>query len=168
MITGTLISSVVGALLGFFSSLAIFYIQERWKDNYQQKQLLNNFKRELSFNIRFFNQYKKDLQDLLNKIEADEKISFFTFNHHKIQKIFLLKALNLGILYDPLEPKDVVEIDYMLTFFSQASNEIAKTTLNAYTRGNIEKEELVEFLEQEINFLIKYKKLLKRISLKLA
>lgn len=163
----TIIASFIGYFFGFIFSLIIFYLKENFKTQETKNQLTVNLQRELKFNIKFLQIYKRELNELINKINLDEELENATFSYDKVRTLFIVKAFDEGFLYDPLQTKDIVEIGYMVKFFDKRSNEYANNLVKQYETNQIDKEEILESFEQELEFIEKYLKLLNEIKPKL-
>jgi len=158
------LATFIGALAAFVFSLVLFYLQEKFKEGKNGKTLMSNIKKECDFNVIFLEDFKDQFDKFLRKISANDKSAFLPLKFEKVQRLFISKAFNEGLLYDSLKAEELQELDSMLDYFSQSTNNFFWTRLQAFCSGKTDAAAALpgfEFDKEKIQKYINFQKLIK-------
>lgn len=160
-------STFIGAFAAFIFSLTLFYLTEKWKNSRMNKDLNRNLQKEFDFNVNFLKKFKTDYEKMLRQITADDVQIYTIFRFNKLQRLFILEAFNKGLLYQYLTVDDINDLDAMLNYFNNVSDQLSWDTLNNYKGNAGTKQEALRKFEYDKEQIEKYLKLQKSLKEKL-
>ncbi len=161
-----MLSTFIGAVAAFIFSIFLFYLTELWKSNREKSGLIKNLIKEFEFNISYLESYRADYEKLLRQITADVKNIMAVFRFNKLQRLFLLEAFNKGILYEQLNTDEISDIDAMLTYFNNVSDNLAYRDLTMLNNGEFKKEDALQRYEYDKSQIEKYIKIINNLKAK--
>lgn len=162
-----ILSTFIGALAGFIFSIFLFYLTEKFKINKTNKDLSNNLQKELNHNISFLENYKDEFEKIIRKISANDKQIFTTFRFNKLRRLFILEALNKGLLYKYLSSEEIDELDAMLDYFNVSMDQIHYRYVENYINNTMPQQNTLQMFEFNRDLIVKYLKLIKDLKVKL-
>ena len=162
-----IIATFSGALAAFIFSLVLFYLTEKWKNSKINKDLCQNLQKEFDYNINFLELFNNDIDKMLRKISSKDLTIFIVFRFYKLQRLFILETFNKGLLYKYLTIDDITDIDTMLTYFNNSTDQYAWNTLEDYQKGKILPKDALNKFEYDKTEVEKYIKILKKLKSKL-
>ena len=110
-----LFSTFIGAFLGFWFSIALFFIAYHFQQRTQKNTLKDNLAKELEYNIVFLKGKLEDIGKAIEKITVDNKNTFFySCNFTGYQALFLNEYFKKGLLYKKLKPKEISDLESLL------------------------------------------------------
>jgi hypothetical protein len=141
------IPTLVGTMAGFIFSIALFYCTEKIKQERDRRRILKNLMRELTFNLRLYDQWLKGIEQARPQVGAGDKNIFLYIDYTRIARTFIIQALPEGLLYDILADEDLLELDTALRLCNPNSVNDFSEALNQWKLGNIGNPEMFQKLE---------------------
>lgn len=135
----TIGATFIGALLAFIFSFILFLIQVWIKERLRLKKLKTNLISEIEFNLSFLEKYREDINDLIGRIQADDKEVYFNMRSHKLQRSFITQYFTEGLLYEKLTADEIDDLDSILGFFTDTTNRLGWEKLDQFRSGDITK-----------------------------
>lgn len=156
-------ATFIGALLAFIFSLFLFLLQEKLRENARIKKLKSSLTREINYNLSFLDKYKSEIDDLIGKIQVDDKQVYTIMQYHRFQRLFLQQAFVEGILYEKI-PDDIDKLASIFEWFSDNTNSFGWQIINGYREGTVTQAAAREHFKYDLNKLKEAIELLKKIE----
>jgi len=162
-----IIATFIGALVAFIFSLFLFYLTEKWKNDRINKNLNKNLQKEFDFNVHFLEQFQADFEKMLRQITAKDTQIYTIFRFNKLQRLFILEAFEKGLLYQYLSADEINELDSMLNYFNNTSDQYSWGILNEYKVDVTTQQDALRKFEYDKDQIERYLNLQKTLKNKL-
>jgi len=117
----SVISSSIGAFVGFLGALIIFFVKEWWQTNTNKTSIIENLKLELTYNITLYNDFEQKVQECIEAISNDSKSVYLTLDYDFIGTHFAIQFYRNGLLLKYFHPEDMRRWNVMLTLIGEGA-----------------------------------------------
>jgi len=132
-----LLSTFIGALLGFIFSICLFYFTNKWA--------------------------KKAIE----KITVNDKDVFYYFNYIGYQRLFIQTYFQQGFLYEKLNPEDINLLDTILNHMGQGIEFYINNSMQRWKEGAMDQKDVLRIMTFERDNIEKYIKEIHRMKQKI-
>lgn len=112
--TENVISTGIGAFLGFIFAILLFYFTEKWKEEKIKKRLESSVAKELDYNIKLFNQQIGNLNKIIEEVAANNKSIHISYGFKNFQSSLLSIYYNTGHAVEKLTSEDILYLSTIL------------------------------------------------------
>ncbi|MFL6260880.1 MAG: hypothetical protein ACJ76Y_14320 [Thermoanaerobaculia bacterium] len=141
------LATLIGTLAGFIFSIVLFYVSEHVKRSRDRTKIVTGLKREAAFNVSLCDLWLHSFADIRLKMAAGDKQAVFNYiDYTRTLRIFVQEALRAGILYDLLSDTELVDLDKILRFLNNMSEQDINAKIHQWKTGEIEAPEMSQAL----------------------
>ena len=162
-----IISTFIGAFLGFIFSICLFYLTNKWSKKSQRKSLEKNLIKEFEFNEHYLQKILEDLKKAIEKITVNDKNVFYYFNYVSFQRLFTQTYFQQGFLYGKLDPDDINLLDTILSRMTQGGEYYINNSIQKWKEANLNQQQILSILSFERDSIEKFIKDIDRIKKKI-
>ena len=162
-----IISTFIGAFLGFVFSICLFYLTNKWSKKTQRKSLEKNLIKEFEFNEHYLQKILEDLKKAIEKITVNDKNVFYYFNYVSFQRLFTQTYFQQGFLYGKLDPDDINLLDTILSRMTQGGEYYINNSIQKWKEANLNQQQILSILSFERDSIEKFIKDINRIKQKI-
>jgi len=112
--TENVISTGIGAFLGFIFAILLFYFTEKWKEDKIRKRLESSVAKELDFNIKLFNQQIGNLNKAIEEVASNNRAILISYGFKNFQSSLLSIYYNSGHAVEKLTSEDILYLSTIL------------------------------------------------------
>jgi len=164
----SLISTFIGALLGFIFSLCLFYLVNKWNRNLQRKSLQKNLIKEFEFNGHYLQSLLGNLNKAIEKINADDKKLYYYCYYKDFQRLFIHLYFQQGIHYEKLNPDDINLLITILNHMTQDVQYFVNSSIQSWKDTKISQQEILDILRFQRDTIEKFIKDIGQIKKKIS
>lgn len=157
------LSTAIGATLGFVFSIALFYISQRVRENTWRRDVRKSFYRELEFNRDYVVAQLDALEKTIERVSNDEREVFPVVRFSGLRTVAYGQYVASGYIWDDLKPKDVSELDEMLWDLGPGAEQLVFETVDGWKRGDSDKTTTYNHLDWKRTQLRRHVELLDRV-----
>jgi phosphate/sulfate permease len=150
------LSTFIGAILGFIFSIFLFYLTQKWSNRTEKKSLEKNLIKELEFNEHYLSKILQDIKKTIEQITVNDKQVYYYFNYMSYQRTFIQTYFQKGYLYEKLEPEDINLIDTILTRITWAGQEYINTSIQKWKAGSLDQAQILKIMSYERDSIEKF------------
>lgn len=146
----SVLSSSIGAFIGFLGAIVVFFIKEWWQNANRNKSIIENLKLELTYNINLYEKYEAQIQECIEAISIDGRTVYLNLDYNFVGTYFAKQFYNNGLLLKYFHPEDMRRWNVMLTQIGAgAENHVINCVDQWREKKEIEKEIVYNALKHE-------------------
>lgn len=146
----TIISSSIGAFIGFLGALLIFFIKEWRQKSTQNNATKQNLKLELSYNINLYEKLENQIQECIEALSNDSRSLYLTLDYEFVATYFAKQFYNSGLLLKNFHGEDMRRWNIMLNQVGSGAEKYVVDCVDAWRENKeIEKDAVYNALKHE-------------------
>ena len=161
-------ASFIGTFFGFILAIVLFLITDTVKARSAKKILRKHLKRELEYDITLIQKFIDDIDKILHKITTDDSSVSTYLKYNYLQRSFIQRAFETGIMYDELNNDDISQLNALIMHCNFGSEQYVNELIQSWRERRQEQKGALGKFEFEKELLQNYKKLLEEILKKLT
>ncbi len=143
------IASSIGSFGGFVGALGIYLIIVWIEKGKKQKNLIQNLKYEIQYNIHLFKEYSEQITKCIECVSNDSKNTYTNINYSFVASHFAVLFYQEGLIVKKFKPEDMKRWNDFLIKVSEGSEEYVLNELDNWRKSEATKEEVHKALDFE-------------------
>lgn len=158
------LSTGIGAVLGFVFSIVLFYISQRVQKNTWRRDLRNSVSKELEYDRDYIQTQLDALNQSIERLGNDEREIFPLVRFSGLRTTAWGQYVTSGYVWDDLDPSQVAEFDEMLWNMGPSAEQLVFLAVERWKEGEADKTTTYGPLNWKREQLRGYVQLLNRLN----
>ena len=132
----SVISTSIGAFIGFLGALMIFFIKEKRVSTQRKKSTTGNLKLEIQYNLLLFQKFEGQFQDCIEAISNKSRDVFLNLAYDFVFLQFAQQFYAEGLLLKYFHPEDMYQWNNMLSHFDEGAAKYVSQCVDKWREGD--------------------------------
>ncbi len=145
----TVIASCIGSLGGFIGAVGIYLIIGWREKTRKEKNLIQNLKYEIQYNIHLFKGYCDEITKCIESIPNDSKNTYINIDYSSVARYFAVLFYQEGLIVKKFKPEDIKKWNDFLIETSEGKETYVCNQLRDWRESKTTKEDVHNALALE-------------------